>query len=514
MREGPFSDSDIDELEVLEALETPRSSRLSADLLVYGLGEALVKGISFISLPIFTRLFTPEAYGQLSLATTVVGLVATFLALGSDTAYARFYFEAKTAAARRVLSTTWIGFLAIWSTVLALACVLAAAPLSRLVFGDERGAPLLAVGLLAAPLSLTNQMLGQVLRNQFRAPVFTAFSLLNAALTVGLSLYCVVVLGLGPLGVLVGALAAQLVILPLRLWSTRDTFGRAFETGLLRRLVAFGAPIVPASLAFWVFLTSDRIVLGRLSTLEQVGLYSVAVSLVGVASIAIAALGQAWTPHLVRRFEADRASAAGFVGQMLVYCIAGFGFLAIGFTALAPEGLAVIAGARYVGAATAIGPLALGMVAYASVQMTAAGIQLMKQTRFLAIHAWLAAFINVGLNLVLDGHYGMLGAAWATAVSYAYLTIAYLATSERLWPIAIQRRKTTMAIALVVVYTIAAASLPTLPLLEALVLKGIFALSFLVALFVTGVVGRAEAEQARDLGRAFFRTVARGPAGR
>src|SRR6185369_11676688 len=218
------------------------------------------------------------------------------------------------------------------------------------------------------------------LRNQFRAPVFTAFRLLNAALTVGLGVYAVAVLGLGPLGVLVGALAAQAIILPFRLWSTRGSFGRALEPALLRRLVAFGAPIVPASLAFWVFLTSDRIVLGRLSTLEQVGLYSVAVSLVGVASIAIAALGQAWTPHLVRRFEEDRAAAALFVGQMLVYCIAGFGFLAVGFTALAPEGLAVIAGQRYAGAAAAIGPLTLGMVAYASVQMTAAGIQLMKQT--------------------------------------------------------------------------------------------------------------------------------------
>jgi O-antigen/teichoic acid export membrane protein len=511
VREGPFSVSDTDDLEVLEALDAPRPSRLSADLLVYGLGEALVKGITFISLPIYTRLFTPEAYGELSLATTVVGLVATFLALGSDTAYARFYFEAQGAAARRVLTTTWLGFLAIWSSAIALACVLAAAPLSRLVFGDERGAPLLAVGLLAAPLSLTNQMLGQVLRNQFRAPVFTAFSLLNAALTVGLGVYAVAVLGLGPIGVLVGALAAQALILPLRLLSTRDSFGRAFEPALLRRLVAFGAPIVPASLAFWVFLTSDRIVLGRLSTLEQVGLYSVAVSLVGVASIAIAALGQAWTPHLVRRFEEDRAAAAQFVGQMLVYCIAGFGFLAVGFTALAPEGLAVIAGQRYGGAAAAIGPLALGMVAYASVQMTAAGIQLMKQTRYLAIHAWVAALINVGLNLLLDGPYGMVGAAWATAISYGYLTLAYLATSQRLWPIAIPHRRTLFAIALVAAYTIVASFLPTFPLLVAIVLKGAYTLSYVVVLLVTGVLGRAEVEQGLELVQTFGRTLARRP---
>jgi len=69
-------------------LVAPRP-RLSTDLVVYGLGEAIVKAIAFLTLPVYTRVFAPAEYGQLSLATTVVGLVATVLALGGDSAYAR-----------------------------------------------------------------------------------------------------------------------------------------------------------------------------------------------------------------------------------------------------------------------------------------------------------------------------------------------------------------------------------------------------------------------------------------
>jgi O-antigen/teichoic acid export membrane protein len=493
-----------------EAELTVRRPRLSSDLVVYGLGEAFVKAIAFITLPIYTRIFTPAEYGELSLAITVVGLIGTVLVLGGDSAYARFFFEAKTLTARRVLGTTWIGFLIFWSTLVALSCVVAARPLSELVFGDDRGVLLIIAGLIAAPLAQANTMLGQVLRNEFRAIPFTVLNLATVALTVSLGVTFVAFFRLGPLGVLIGTFVAQLAMLPFRAWTVRDAFGRQVDLSLLRRLLAYGIPLVPTSLAFWVFLTSDRILLGRLSTLDQLGLYSVAVSLVGLANVAIAALGQAWTPHLIRMFEENRDGAARFVGRMLVYSVAGFGFLAVTFTAFAPEVLDVLSGEGFHGAAAAVGPLALGMVAFASNQMTAAGISLMKRTSYLALHAWIAAVINVALNFVLDPPFGMLGAAWATAIAYAYLSLAFLATSQRLWPIVIPTGRLVVAIVLVIAYTVAASAFPSLGLVEAIVVKGAFSASFVVLLFVGRVIGRDEVELAVQL----LRTALRRPASR
>jgi len=391
----------------------------------------------------------------------------------------------------------------------ALACVVAAAWLATLVFGDAALAPLLAVGLLGAPVQLINTLLGQVLRNTFRAVPFTVLNLVTVALTVGLGIALVVGARLGPLGVLIGVLVAQLVILPVRALTARDAFAPRFDRALLGRLLAYGVPLVPTSLAFWVFLTSDRLLLGRLSTLDQLGLYSVAVSLVGLANVAIAALGQAWTPHLIRHYEEDKAEASWFVGRMLVYCVAGFGLLAVGLTALAPEALAILSGDAFHGASAAVGPLALGMVAYASVSMTGAGISLMKQTKYLAIHAWVAAVVNVVLNVVLDPPFGMVGAAWATAIAYGYLTLAYLATSQRLWAIDIPVRKAVATVALVVAFTAVASVLPTGPLLPAILLKGLFAAAYVVALLVAGIVGRREIDYALSLGRGMLEPLRR-----
>ena len=47
--------------------------RLSRDILIYGVGEVLVKAFGLITLPIYTRIFSPEQYGALSVVLTVAG---------------------------------------------------------------------------------------------------------------------------------------------------------------------------------------------------------------------------------------------------------------------------------------------------------------------------------------------------------------------------------------------------------------------------------------------------------
>jgi O-antigen/teichoic acid export membrane protein len=270
--------------------------------------------------------------------------------------------------------------------------------------------------------------------------------------------------------------------------------GLTFSTSILRKLLAFGVPLVPTSLAYWVFLTSDRVILGQLSTLEQLGLYSIANSLVALATIVIAAFGQAWSPHAVKLYEEEREAAPGVYARVMTYLLGGFGWLAVGLTVFGPELLQVLTSPEYERAAPAIAPLAIAMVAMASTQVTAGGITLMKRTGYLAVFAWAAAVINVVLNLLLDGPFGMLGAAWATAAAYVALTVFFLVTSQRLWAIPYEGRRSGVLIGLTLVFALAAMALPSG--LDPLVLAGkaLYCLAFLGAAVVL------RAFDARELG--------------
>jgi O-antigen/teichoic acid export membrane protein len=471
--------------------------RLSRDFVVYGLGEIIVKAFSVISLPIYTRVFDPAEFGVLSYVGTLAGLLSAVVILGGDSAYARFFFEAKTREQRQLITSTWLGFLAAWSLAVCLLLLPLAGTAANLSFGDPSRTVLFATALLTTPVWLINRMCAQVLRNEFRATAFTALNIASTALLIGLSVVGVLVLNLGVLGVLLGTLAAELVMLPIRVWMARSMFSRRFSLPLLRQLLAFGVPIVPTSLAYWVFLTSDRLILARVSTLEQLGLYSIANSLVGLAAIVISAFGQAWSPHAVKLYEDDRAGAPAVYARVMTYVLAGFGWLAVGLTVFGPELLEVLTSPAYQPATAAIAPLAIAMVAMASTHITAGGISLMKRTQYLAIYAWVAAVINVLLNLVLDAPFGMLGAAWATAAAYVILTLLYLATSQRLWAIPFEIRRSGSLVVLIVVFALAATTLPSGFDPAVIAVKVVYSLAFVAVAFAVGALDRREIHVAR-----------------
>jgi O-antigen/teichoic acid export membrane protein len=464
---------------------------LLKDLLIYGAGDIFLKAATFFTLPFYTRIFTPEEYGIWSFVVTAVGLLNSILILGGDSAYARFFFEAKGEEEKRLITSTWFGFLALWSGSLTIFFLPFAGLFSVFSFGTKGYALLFILTLLAAPVALINTMCGQALRNRFQAQTFVIINVASTLLSIGFSLFGAIVLNLGLTGVLGGTFFAALAVLPLRIWSVRDLLCPTFSLQILRKLLKFGVPIVPSSLAYWVFAVSDRILLGKLSNLEQLGLYTVANQVTGIIAFFNGALGQAWSPHAIRVYEEQRGSAPIFFGRVLTYLLCGFGLLSVILTTFANETLTILSTPPFYPAAVAFGPLALGLVAYASTQVTALGISFTKTTKYFAIFSWSAALLNLGLNVLLIPKWGMIAACWTTLAAYLFLTAAYHTVSQRFWPVVYEKRRLFVAGGLTLIFTLAVPLLPALSLVSGIIIKSLYCFAFVGLLFLLrGLEGR------------------------
>jgi len=457
---------------------------LFKDMAIYGLGDLIAKAAAFITIPVYTRTFSADEYGTWSIVNTVVALLGSVLILGGDSAYARYYFEAKTLKDRQRVTSTLFFFLAIWSSLVVLGFFFCSDLASIWTFGTNKHALLYRVSILATPVVLINTMCSQALRNQFKARLFTALNILSTALTVGLSLAGILVFNLGLLGLMGGTLLAALLMLPIRIFAVRELFQWTFCRQTLFELLSYGIPLLPVSLAHWVFAGSDRLIIGKLSTLEQVGLYSVAASATSLLGFINSAIGQAWSPHAIRMYEEDETSAAKMIGTMMTYLLAVFGILCVIGTTFSHEGLMLLSSPEYYPAALAVGPLALGYMAYASIQITAMGISLKKRTSFFAPLAWLSGFINIGLNLLLVPHWGMVASSWATACSYLFLTLAYMLVSQKLWPIVYEKNRIAPILFLTFGFTVFAPAMPSFGLLFDIILKAAYCCAYIVLLFV------------------------------
>lgn len=462
------------------------------DFAIYGIGDVLLKASGFLTLPIYSRYLSTEGYGAWNLVLSAVGILSAILILGGDTAYVRLFFEAKTKSEQQTITTTWFSFLALWSIVITLICILFSQSIAEWLLDDAEAALIVALGLLAAPVALINTMCAQALRNLFLARKFVFWNVFAAVLSIGISLFAVIALGLGVVGVLGGALLAGLIMLPIRLWTIRDLLRPTFSFPLLKQLLAYGVPIVPGSLAYWVFASSDRVVLGRFTTIEQVGLYAVANQIANMIGFFYGALGQAWVPRSIALYETNRDEATHVFGQMLTYFVVLFGLLSVGISVFASEIIGILATPEFLPAAAAVAPLALGYVAYASTQVTSLSITLKKRTIYLTIFSWAAALINVGLNVVFIPQFGMLAAAWSTAFAYGFLTIAYLIVSQRLWFIHYEKRRAIIAVGLSVAFSIGASLLPPMEIIPAIAFKGLYCLMFVALLILFGVIDQRE----------------------
>lgn len=463
------------------------------DIVIYGSGDALARASGLITLPVYTRLLDAHDYGVLGFLLSAQVLFISLLAVGSDSAYARFYFAEETDTWRQTVTSTWFAFLAGWSVVLTAVLVPFSGRLSQAAFGTTHYRLAIILTLIGTPVTLMNNMFGQVLRNEFRPGLFSILNAATVLLTAAFGITAVAI-GLGVNGILGGMLAAGLVMMPVRIWTARHMLRWSMSRELLHELIRFGAPLLPASMAYWVFELSDRIVLGKLSSLSEVGLYTVAIAITSGLALLVGALGQAWAPHSLHVYERRREEAPAYFGQMLTYILAGFGLVSVLVTAFAPELVSLFAPPRYHRAAAAVAPLALSYVAYASVQVTSISITLTKKTEWLLVLAWIAAIVNLVLNLVFVPSGGMLASAWATFASYVCLTLGYLIVSQRLMPIAYERGRAFTAIALTVAFTIGAELLPRHP--ETLLVPGKI---LYCGLFVLLLIGLRSID-ARELG--------------
>jgi len=299
--------------------------------------------------------------------------------------------------------------------------------------------------------------------------------------------------------VLAGALGGSLAVLPLRVWTARGLLRPVFSTAHLRRVLAFGLPLVPAAFTGWAVAVSDRVVLGKLSTFEEVGLYAVAGSVASVVTFLLPPLGQAWSPHAVRAYEDDPEAARPFYGRVLTYLVLGFGLLAVAVAAFADELLAILTHASYEGADRAIAPLALSAVAYATIQVTAAPISLRHKTVYIPFVSAVGAAFNVGLNLLFVPRFGMEASAWASLATAVLLTASYAGVSSRLWAIAYEWRRLVALSTAVVAFVCATLLFPELPAVAAVPLKLAYCVAFVVAVFTLGGLDRRETRAARLL---------------
>jgi O-antigen/teichoic acid export membrane protein len=174
-----------------------------------------------------------------------------------------------------------------------------------------------------------------------------------------------------------------------------------------------------ANLAVIVYLRIDEVMLRYLASPAEVGIYAAAVKLSELWYFLPSALAASVLPALLRARERDAAAYAARQQQYYDLSVGLAYLLSVPVALVAPWLVRLIYGPAF----TASGPI-LAVHIWASVFVflgVARGQWLVNEglQKFYLAATLAGAAANILLNLVLIPHWGGLGAAWATVVSYA-----------------------------------------------------------------------------------------------
>src|SRR5262249_28588412 len=249
----------------------------------------------------------------------------------------------------------------------------------------------------------------------------------------------------------------------------------------------------------WVVDVSDRYLIERYVSLEDVGIYSLGYRLGQAMTIFVTAFTLGWSAICFKIFQ--HVDAAVIYARVTVLYLAGAGFLWLSMSLSAHYVVYLISPENFQGAATFIPPVALAYVLYGLFVLSTTGMGVTKRTGYIPWVTLCAALVNLVPNIVFIPWFGASAAAYATVAAYAVLAAGSLWISQRFYPVPHRYRQWSVLLGGMIALAMVAEHIPLLPFFADISARVVIVAGYIALVVKAGVVQLTDLHAARGLVR-------------
>ncbi|RYB94897.1 lipopolysaccharide biosynthesis protein [Nocardioides oleivorans] len=371
-------------------------------------GNIVMRVAGILVTAVVARIFSPDEFGVFAIALAVFVVVTSLAELGMASAVARSVMEPDEIAGTVSSISILVSF------TLATLMAVFAGPLASLLGMPAAAGPLRVMSICLALTGLFAVPGAQLVRGfrQDRILIGTLAGFVPANVV----LVVLALLGQGATAFAWSRVVGQVVTGLVFVYFLERRYRPEWRRGLVGPLMRFGLPLALANLINWTLLNADYLVLGRLLTAEQVGVYMIAFN---VANWTTAVLGSVLNGVVLPAFgrvgdDRERLVESLVSATRLVALVA----FPIAFctVAMAPSLVHTVFGAQWDAAGPVLSVLAVYGACFA---FTLLYVNLLvaigATTQLLLVQvAWITALVPAMIWGIEVG--GLVGAAWAHVV--------------------------------------------------------------------------------------------------
>ena len=385
---------------------------------IYGFGGIIGKIIPLIMVPVVTRMM-PETsyYGISDLSNTVASFGSAIAGLGLYDAMYRMFFEKEDSLFKKDVCSTTLNFAFISSVTVFLLMIVFKGGIARVFFGSEKYSYLIYITAFTSLVSATNNIIAAPTRMQNNRRIYlltnTISPLLSYIVAIVLIQYGYYIVAL-PIGALISGLTMEVSFYILNhKWFKIGSIDKV----LLKQLLKIGLPLLPNFLIYWIFNSSDKIMIVNFLSANESGIYSVGSKLGHASQLIYTAFAGGWQYFAFSTMkEKDQVNSNSLIFEYL----AAISFIAsIMMCSLSRPLFNLLFTGEYVRGYVVAPYLFLAPLLQMLLQVSCNQFVIIKTTWPNMFILSFGAAVNIVLNYSLIPFLGIEGAAIATLVGYA-----------------------------------------------------------------------------------------------
>ncbi|MEK3658381.1 polysaccharide biosynthesis C-terminal domain-containing protein [Paenibacillus sp. FSL F4-0236] len=266
-----------------------------------------------------------------------------------------------------------------------------------------------------------------VLQSQLKAGMYSLFNLLLSVLKLIIPIFLIWLLENSAQQILVGNMLALIIVtIPMFMYIKFDllkalrSYNHLETNKQIKAFFSYGLPMLMFFLSAQLLNSGDRFIISFFYSSEQVGIYSANYTLIyGGIGLVSTPFILALSPIIMKYKKLNESSKVqNLISKMTTYYLLGAIPVIVLIFLIGNEIVSLLINNKYATSNQLIGVISIGFVLW---QLSIYGhkvYEVSDKTFKMMIYSIITAVVNIFLNLIFVPIFGIVGAAWATLISY------------------------------------------------------------------------------------------------
>lgn len=408
-------------------------SKLVKNSAIYIVSDFSVKAITFLLLPLFTRLISPDDYGNIQLLVSIGNFLTVIASLTLGSSISRFYFSNNSDFDLKLMFSEIVKFTVFFSTTIYLLIF---------IFGEYifffikiEFHPYVTITLLSSYFSIYYIFIASLLRAKQDATKLSVITVISSLFSSLLTLILVIQLEDKVFAYLFSILITSIFNFIIFIIFSKNYFYFKKSHNRIKIYLKYSITRLPIDLSSWIVMLTDRVLLYELKGERDTGIYSVGAKIGQAFQIIFMAINKAFVPFAFEKISKKENNNYDELSNIVLKL---FGFYCIIWSIgviFSPEIVMLLDSSFYDN--IYLLPIILLSFLFLSLKLLFQPPMdyYIEYVKIKALIWIIGSALNVILNIILIPKFSMNGAAFASFLTYFLMLFPIIYFSNKAIPI-------------------------------------------------------------------------------